>query len=1184
MTPSAHAGQSRPQDQHDWLSGIVRIFLDSKLSLLLIIFSLVLGGAALLVTPREEDPQIVVPLADVYVSFPGHSAAEVEQLVSTPLEKLLYQIDGVEYVYSMSRENQAIVTVRFYVGQDRERSLVKLFKKINENLDIIPPGVAGWVVKPVEIDDVPIVTLTLTPSPQGEKETPGASLTDSHTLRRVGEEMAQRLAAIPEISRAYVVGGEPRTVRVDLDPDRLEAYRLSPLEVRRAIAASNVVLPGGEFTRGDAALRVETGLALARADQLLELVVGVFDDRPVFLKDVASVRDGPAEIESYVRHGWGPARGFAAHHGSPGTVVGEHETSSNGLHHSAGEAVPAVTIALAKKKGTNAVALAHTILRQTEQLHYDRVIPDDIQVVITRNYGLTADEKVNELIEALGVAILIVLALLTVSLGWRAALVVALAIPVVFGLTLAVNLLFGYTINRVTLFALIVALGLLVDDPIVDVENIERHFEMRRAASPDIVIEAVAEIRPPLISATLAVIVSFLPLFFITGMMGPYMAPMALNVPVSMLMSMLVAFTITPWLSYHLLKGHLPAAPAGGSPDASSPESPAGSQAEVYDPEAVKQTLLYRFFRPLMTPLLATRLRAAAFLVVMGLLTVAAIGLAAVRLVPLKMLPYDNKNELHLVLDLDEGTTLERTDAVVREFERYLAGVPEVTDYTSYVGVPSPIDFNGLVRHYYLRQAPHLAEIRINLVAKKSRRQQSHGIGLRLRDDLTALADRYGAKLKIVEIPPGPPVLASVVAEIYGRADHRYEDLLAAAETVAARMQVEPGLADVDDVREAPQTKLVFVPDQEKAALNGVSVADIAETMRIALEGANDQTVRVESERNPLRIVIRLPRPLRSHASDLARLLVKGQGGQFVPLAELGRWEKTRVDQTIYHKNLERVVYVLAETAGRPPAECIADLLADQRDQEELATLATVPVPEDGGRQERVRQIGSGFVSTESARPLASRTYLSNGSGLAWSVPDGIRVDFAGEGEWDITLDVFRDLGLAFGAAVLMIYVILVAQTKSFLIPIVVMLAIPLTVLGVLPGFWLLNLVAGQEVGGYADPVYFTATAMIGMIALAGIVTRDSIILVDFIDLAVRRGRPLFDAILESRVVRLRPILLTAGAATLASIPITLDPIFSGLGWSIIFGLIASTVFTLFVIPVTYWLLYAGKPGTTNPV
>ncbi|MER3416721.1 MAG: hypothetical protein C4297_10995 [Gemmataceae bacterium] len=544
--------EDRHASSHDWLTRLVGIFLESNLSLVLIVFSLLVGTAALLVTPREEDPQIVVPLADVYVHFPGHDAQEVEQLVVTPLERLLYQIDGVEYVYSMAREHQAIVTVRFYVGQDRERSLVKLFKKINENLDIIPPGVTGWVVKPVEIDDVPIVTLTLV----------GA---DSYTLRRVGEELAQRFAVLRDVSRAYVVGGESRTVYVRLDGDGLQAHGLSPLEVQRALLGANALRPAGAFSRHDQAMRVEAGLTIRQAADLERLVVGVFQDRPVFLKDVARVEDGPEEVESYVRHGWGPARAFVEHSGQPGSIIVGHAQSSAALPATTsddtatsegppmGPSQPAVTIALAKKKGTNAVTLARHILEQAEQLR--SVLPQGVDMIVTRNYGLTADEKVNELVEALGVAVLIVIVLLSLSLGWRAAFVVAIAIPVVFGLTLAVNLLFGYTINRVTLFALIVALGLLVDDPIVDVENIERHFALRRLATPAVVLEAVQEIRPPLISATLAVIVSFLPLFFITGMMGPYMAPMALNVPVAMVMSMVVAFTITPWLSYRLLGG-----------------------------------------------------------------------------------------------------------------------------------------------------------------------------------------------------------------------------------------------------------------------------------------------------------------------------------------------------------------------------------------------------------------------------------------------------------------------------------------------------------------------------------------------------------------------------------------------------------------------------------------------------
>jgi multidrug efflux pump subunit AcrB len=1157
---------------HDWLSRIVRIFLTSNLSILLIIFSLLVGAAALWITPREEDPQIVVPLADVYVNFPGRSAKEVEQLVATPLEKILFQIDGVEYVYSMSRENQAIVTVRFYVGQDRERSLVKLFKKINENLDAIPPGVTGWVVKPVEIDDVPVVTLTLT----------GA---DSFALRRIGEEAAERLAIIPEVSRAYVVGGEPRTVRVDLLPDQMEAHHLSPLEIQRALRGANVTLPAGDFTRRDAVLRVDAGLLVDRPDQLGQLVAGVFNGSPVFLKDVAHIRDAPEEVSSYVRHRWGPARDFLAHSaafGTPGTLIGPSNKAdeSKMMSDEWSPAEPAVTIALAKKKGTNGVRVATAILTAAQELR--QVLPDNVNLVVTRNYGQTANDKVNDLVDALAVAVLIVIVLLSLSLGWREAMIVAVAIPVVFGLTLGVNLLAGYTINRVTLFALILALGLLVDDPIVDVENISRHFAQRRKASTDIVLQAVAEIRPPLISATLAVIVSFVPLMFITGMMGPYMAPMALNVPIAMLMSMLVAFTITPWLSYYLLRRRWRTRSASSEQGCAGHDEPLREVVghEAYDPEEVRRSFLYRLFRPLMAPLLTSRLRALMFLAVMAALTLAAMGLAATRAVPLKMLPFDNKNELLLVLDLDEGTTLERSSATVQSFESYLAEVPEVTDFTSYVGLPSPIDFNGLVRHYYLRHGPHLAELRVNLVGKKHRRQQSHGLGLRLRDDLTALAGQHGVKLKIVELPPGPPVLASVVAEVYGRPDNSYEDLLSAADTVAERFRAEPGVVDVDDTREAPAAKLVFIIDQEKAAIAGVSVADIAETIHIALEGTAADTVHVPDERNPLLITLRLPRDSRSSATDLARLYVKGSAG-LVPLAELGKWLSTRVDQTIYHKNLERVVYVLGETAGRPPAECVVDMMADRKQQD----------PSEDRDRSKQRTAQSSILDPRSStrelasgspRPIEKRSYFSNGSDIPWSVPDGIRVDFAGEGEWKITLDVFRDLGLAFGAAMLMIYVILVAQTRSFVIPVIVMLAIPLTVLGVMPGFYLLNLAAGQIVHGYADPIYFTATGMIGMIALAGIVTRDSIILVDFIRLAVRRGRPLFEAILESRVVRLRPILLTAGAAMLSSIPITLDPIFSGLGWSLIFGLFASTVFTLFVIPVTYWLVYEGHPNTKS--
>ena len=1119
----------------DVLSQLVRVFLESNLSIILIVVALIAGAAALFVTPREEDPQIVVPLADVFVEFPGHSAAEVEQLVTTPLERILYQIDGVEYVYSLSQADRAVVTVRFYVGQDRERSLVKLFAKLGEHGDRIAPGVVGWVMKPVEIDDVPVVNLSLV-----HKQPDG----DPYVLRRVAEELVERLSVLPNVSRAAVIGGSPRVVRVEPTAERMAAYGVDPTAVARAIDLSGRVLPAGQFTRDDRMVGVEGGHAITSARDLGEIVVGVYDGRPVRLADVAEISDGPDEITDYVRHGWGPAAAFAKHHGAPGTLVGGHH-APNGDHAGqpdvAGVSSPAVTIAISKQKGSNAVHVASGVLARAEAMARE-VLPDDMELIVTRNAGLTADEKVNELVEGLVVALVIVVALLTVAMGWREAFVVAVAVPVVFGLTLVVNYLAGYTINRVTLFALILALGMLVDDPIVDVENIARHFEERKKATRGIVLDAVAEIRPPLISATLAVIVSFLPLFAITGMMGPYMSPMALGVPTAMAMSMLVAFTITPWLSYHVLGGKYRRGTAAVSADEGSEPAEVPSEG-LYDHEAVQRTLLYRVFRPLMLPLISSRAVGYGFLLLTALATVAAAGMGALRMVPLKMLPFDNKNELLLLLDMDEGTSLERTRAVVARLEEAIARQPEVIDFTSHTGVAGPIDFNGLVRHYGLRSRPFEGEVRVNFVGKKQRKLQSHGIGLRLRDELEAIGREEGGLVRVVELPPGPPVLASIVAEVRGGPDARYADLLDAADVVAGRLRQEPGVVEVESGREAAARKLVLEVDQEKAALSGVSAADVAGVLRAAVDGDRSQTLIVEGERNPLRIVVRLPEEERSSAGELLQLAVRSQAGTLVPLAEIGDFRETRVDQTIHHKNLERLVYVTAECTSRPPAECVVDVMMDRDAEPRAAGAAATP------------------------------TYLKPGSGIPWSVPSGIAVSFAGEGEWKITLDVFRDLGIAFGAALAMIYVILVAQTGSFTIPLVVMLAIPLTLLGVMPGFWLLDHYAGGMVGNHADPVYFTATAMIGMIALAGIVTRDSIILVDFIELAMKHGRSLTDAILESRVVRLRPILLTAGTAMLSALPITLDPIFAGLGWSLIFGLVASTLFTLFVIPISYRLL-----------
>lgn len=1053
---------------------IVRAFVTGPLSPVLLIVTTAIGFAAVSFTPREEEPQIVVPMADVFVSFPGASAEEVEKLVATPLEKLLWQVDGVEHVYSVSRRDGAVVTVRFFVGEDRERALVRLQSRIDGHRDLAPPGVAGWVVRPVEIDDVPIVTLTL-----------WSATSDEGALRRVAEEMAARLESVPDLSRSEIVGGLRREVRVELDPEALAGRGLSPLEVAAALRAADAALAAGSIDRLNRRTPVLAGPFVGTSREIGGLVVGAQGGRPVYLRDVARVVDGPEEPASLVRLSFGPA-------GAPAGIV-------------PGTAFPAVTIGLSKKKGTNAVRVAEEVLGRARELERD-LLPSDVRMLVTRNTGETANEKVNELLYELLLAIVIVIGLIAGSLGWREGLIVAAAVPVTFALTLGVNWLAGYTINRVTLFALVLALGLVVDDPIVDVENIHRHFARKERSPLDAVLFAVNEVRPPVIVATLAVMLSFLPMLFITGMMGPYMRPMALNLPIAMAMSLLVAFTITPWMAFRILRSE-------------------DGRAEPHD--EAHPGRLDRFYRALIGALLdRAPLR---FLLLAGLLGLLALAawLPATGAVPLKMLPYDNKSELQVVLDLPEGSTLEATDAAVRDVERFLATVPEVTDFESYVGASSPIDFNGLVRHYNFRRAANLADLRVNLVPKERRTQQSHEILLRLRRDLAEIAGRHRASLKLVEVPPGPPVLSTIVAEVHGPADRDYSELVGAAAEVRRRLGEEDGVVDIDDMSEAAHERIDFALEKEKAALNGVATAEVVRTLRLALSGEEVATVHEPDERNPLRLRLSLDRARRSGAEELARLRVKGAGGALVPLAEIGAFTRVPEEQPIYHKDLERVVFVLAEVAGRAPAEAV---LSMQRG------LAAAPLP------------------------------------------GGIRAEWAGEGEWKITVDVFRDLGIAFAAALVGIYVLLVVETSSFLMPLLVMLAIPLGAIGIFPGFWLLNRWAAGEVGGFENPVFFTATGMIGMIALAGIVVRNSIILIDFFRHRVAAGTPLREAILDSGSKRLRPIALTAGAAMLGAWPITLDPIFSGLAWSLIFGLVASTAFTLVVVPVVFYRVYRGHP------
>ena len=1073
--------------KHAFLSGVIDTFLQGNLAILLIIISLVAGTVVLFVTPREEDPQIVVPMADIIVSYPGGSAEEVEQMVSSRLERYLYRIDGVEYVYSMSRPGMAVVTVRFFVGEDREESLVKLYNKLQQNMDQVTPGIAGWVVKPIEIDDVPIVNIALF-----------SEQYDTHQLYRLAEELVGRLQHIENSARITIHGGERRVLQVYLDTERMAAYGMSAGYVMQSLRVSNVQLQSGVFEQGNEVIQVEGGNFLGSVDDVRNLLVGLYGNRPVYLRDIAEVTDGPEEQTTYSRFSFGPAGDPDAISGG-GIAIAESSIETPAEAHD----YAAVTIAVAKKKGSNAVWVADKVKDVMASVQ-QQLLPDGVQYRITRNYGETANDKVNNLVGSLVLAVVSVVGLIAFAMSWREGVVIAIAVPITYSITLLFNYLAGYTINRVTLFALILALGLLVDDPIVSVDNITRHISMRKLSRLKAVSAAMNEIVGALLLTTLAIIVSFLPMFFITGMMGPYMQPMALNVPLAVTASTVVALCITPWVSSKLIIGKK-------------------KEKTVAD---VTTTGLYRNYRRVLEPLVTSSKKSTGLLMLVVVLFALSVVLALSGKVPLKMLPYDNKNEFQIVVDMPENTTLETTDAVVRDIESYLRTLPEVTDFTSLVGGSTPMDFNGLVRHYYLREGNNVGDIRVNLLHRDKRADGSHELVLRMRRDLDAIAAAHHANLKLVEIPPGPPVLATIAAEIYGQSHHSYADLTEAAARVEARMKAEAGVVDVDTMTESSQQKFVFVVDRDKAGLNGISTADVAETLNMALTGVEAGILHSPTEENECSILFRLPREKRSDLELLKKLTMTGRNGQRVQLGELGLFEQQLADKTIYHKNHERVVYVLGETAGRGPAYAV----------------------------------------------LSLQKYFEDNP-----LPEGIRIDWTGEGEWKITLDVFRDLGIAFAVALLAIYVLLVYETGSYLLPVIIMLSIPLTLIGIMPGFWLLNVVTSNTIGGYENPIFFTATAMIGMIALGGIVVRNGIILIEFIKNSVAQGNDMRSAVYEAGAVRFRPIFLTAGTTMLGAWPITLDPIFSGLAWALIFGLFMSTAFTLVVIPVVYCLVYGKK-------
>lgn len=1064
---------------------LVARFLEGPHAALLLVTALLLGIAAIQFTPREEEPQIVVPMADILVDVPGHSAEDIARLVATPLETLLWQIDGVEHVYSSSERDRALVTVRFYVGENREDSLLKLHDRLEKNLDRVPAIVQGWLVKPVSIDDVPIVSLAL----YGQNE-------DAYSLRRIGEELQARLNGLQGVSQTDLIGGLRRQIQVKVDRERLHARGITLPEVGAAIRASSATAAVGRFDRLDHSYSVSVGAGYSTLAELENLVLAGEGDTLVHLRDVAQIVDGPEEASSYTRIGFGPA--------DPGFAAQDPAASA--------ASVSAVTLSVSKQRGTDATRVAAAVLAEAERLRLE-VLPSNLELRVTRNDGATANEKVDALLSSIGFALATVVALLLFTLGWREALVVAIAVPMSFALALAVNGLLGYTINRVTLFALILSLGLVVDDPITNVDNIQRHLRKGRGPARDAVLTAVREVLPPVVMSTLTIVVSFLPMFFITGMMGPYMGPMASNVPLTVGFSTLAAMTVVPWLAYMLLRNRR------GKQGAKSGKADSRSESQ----EDTVPAWLRRMYRATLEPVLSSRRRAWAMLGVVALLFAGAWALPLFGKVPLKMLPFDNKNQLQIVVDLDEGSTLERTDAVVREVERFLASVQEVLDYSSFVGTASPMDFNSMVRHGYLRQSPELADIRVNLAHASEREMQSHAIGLRIRDALTEIGAQHGALIKLVEAPPGPPVLATLVAEVYGDESTAYSELVAAAGLLATRMQSESGVREVELVASAPHSRFEFDLDRQQAALQGVREAQLTPLLETALAGETVADLRLRGERQPLPVVLRLSRAQRSGVEELGFLGVRGSSGSILPLQELGSFREDPADLVVHHKDLRPVVYVTGEMVGRAPGEAVLAMQAKLDDD-----------------------------------PL----------------PANIEVDWAGEGEWGITLRVFRDMGLAYIAALLGIYLLLTIETKSLVMPLLVMMAIPLTAIGMMPGFWGLNAMFAGRVGDYPDATFFTATAMIGMIALGGIVVRNSLVLLQFIQQELAAGKSLLDSVCEAGAVRMRPILLTAATTALGAWPITLDPIFSGLAWALIFGLVASTAFTLLVIPTVFWMMH----------
>jgi multidrug efflux pump subunit AcrB len=1055
---------------------IAKTFLQSQMTPLIALLAFLLGLFAVMVTPREEEPQINVTMANVFIPFPGASARDVESLVATPAEQVLSQISGVEHIYSVSRPGMAILTVQYKVGEDRIQALVRLYDTIQSRRDWVAPnlGVGEPIIKPMGIDDVPIVSVTLTTAD------PARGAFELEQVAHAAEIELKRLKGTREV---YTIGGPRHVVRVVMDAERMNAHQISAQDIQAALQLANASQPAGSLVADNREVLVQTGTFLSSAADVKQLVVGVSEGRPVFMTDVARVEDGPDQPGRYVWLGTGPAAkdvGLA----QPGEY-------------------PAVTLAVSKKPGENAVDVADRVIQRVEQLH-GTIIPAGVQTTITRNYGATANDKAMKLIQKLMFATGSVVLLVLAALGRREALIVGAAVLLTLAATLFASWAWGFTLNRVSLFALIFSIGILVDDAIVVVENIHRRRSLdTHKTLAEIIPEAVDEVGGPTILATFTVIAALLPMAFVTGLMGPYMSPIPINASIGMVISLAIAFIVTPWFALKVLGRHNAAAPHR---------------------EAGGETRLHRFFSRRLTPFL-DRERGASnrrklWLAIFAMIA-AAVSLAAVKLVILKMLPFDNKSEFQVVVDMPVGTPLEQTARALREIGAYLATVPEVTDYEAYAGTASPINFNGLVRQYYLRSGPEMGDIQVNLVDKHRRDRKSHEIASAVRGPIEKIAARLGAKVKIVEVPPGPPVMSPIVAEIYGP---DYDGQMRVAARVRQTFAQTPDIVAIDDSVEADARKFVLKVLQGKAALLGVAQADIVAVMKMGLAGEDVTPVHTGESKFEIPVRLTLAPERQNSLDELLKLTVRAKDGVLVPLSELVEVIPAAREKTIYHKDLLPVVYVVGDMAGK---------------------------------------LDSPLYGMFSVRSRTSGMALAEGGNLGdyfIRQPDDPYVQYAlkWDGEWQVTYETFRDMGIAYAVGLVLIYLLVVAQFKSYVTPLIIMAPIPLTIIGVMPGHALLG-------------AQFTATSMIGMIALAGIIVRNSILLVDFINAQVEQGMPFQEAVIRAGSTRAKPIVLTGLAAMIGALFILDDPIFNGLAISLIFGILVSTLLTLVVIPVLYY-------------